>query len=102
MVVQFSVIPIGKEESLSDSVSHMVKIVDDSGLPYSLNAMGTVVEGTWDEVMGVIKKCKTEALKETARVFINISMDIRPGKPMDRMREKVCSVQKKSGLPLKQ
>ncbi|MFQ5480821.1 MAG: MTH1187 family thiamine-binding protein [Thermodesulfobacteriota bacterium] len=102
MIVQFSIVPIGTGESLSEFVSHIAGVVENSGLPYSLNAMGTVVEGRWEEVMALIKECKTRALKETGRAFINISMDVRPAKPMDRMREKVRSVQQKSGGRLKE
>ncbi|MFQ5427816.1 MAG: MTH1187 family thiamine-binding protein [Thermodesulfobacteriota bacterium] len=102
MVVQFSVIPIGAGESLSEFVSHIIGVVEDSGLPYSLTPMGTVVEGEWDEVMALLKGCETKALTETGRALINISMDIRPGRPMDRMREKVRSVEKRLAASLKE
>ncbi len=95
MIAQFSVIPIGKGESLSEVVSHITSVVKESGLPYSLGAMGTVVEGRWDEVMALIKRCKEEAMKEKGRVFINISIDVRPDKPMNRITEKIRSVEKR-------
>jgi len=97
MIAEFSIIPIGTEESLGEFVSLILKKVKASKLPYSLNAMGTVVEGEWDEVMALIKRCRAEALKVTARVFVNIAIDDRPGKPMDRMTAKVRSVEKRLG-----
>jgi len=101
MIAEFSIIPIGTEESLGEFVSLILKKVEASELPYSLNAMGTVVEGEWDEVMALIKECRAEALEVTARVFVNIAIDDRPGKPMDRMTEKVRSVEKRLGGKLK-
>jgi len=95
MIAEFSIIPIGTEESLGEFVSLILKKVEASGLPYSLNAMGTVVEGEWDEVMALVKECRTDALKKSGRIFVNISIDDRPGKPMDRMTEKVHSVEKR-------
>lgn len=100
MIVQFSVVPVGTGESLSEFVSHIIKIVKDSGLPYNLTAMGTIVEGEWDDIMALVKECRTKALKETGRVLINMTMDIRPDKPMDRISEKVRSVEKKLDRPL--
>jgi len=101
VIAQFSVIPIGAGESLGEFVALILKKVECSGLPYSLNAMGTVVEGQWDEVMALVKECRAEALKKTGRVFINMTIDERPAKPMDRMTEKVCSVKKRLGGALK-
>jgi len=101
MIAQFSVIPIGEGESLGEFVALIIKKVEKSGLPYSLNAMGTVVEGEWDEVMALIKECRAEAMQRAGRIFINISIDDRPAKPMDRMREKIRSVEDRLGVPLK-
>jgi len=95
MIAQFSVIPIGVGESLGEFVALIMKKVEISGLPYSLNAMGTVVEGEWEEVMTLIKECRAEAIQKTGRVFINISIDDRPAKPMNRMTEKIRSVEKR-------
>jgi len=50
MLVQFSIVPLGTGESVSQSVAEVIRIVDESGLPYRTNPMGTVVEGEWDEL----------------------------------------------------
>lgn len=97
MLAEFSIVPVGAGESIGDSIAGVIKIVDESGLPYRANAMGTVIEGEWDEVMGVIKKCHDEILKKTPRVMSNLSIDIRPSKPNDRITEKLKSVEKRLG-----
>ncbi len=101
MIAVFSLVPIGAGESLEEFVAIILKKVEASGLPYSLNAMGTVVEGEWDEVMDLIKECRSEGLKAAGRLFINISIDVRPGKPMDRITEKVRAVKKRLEAPKK-
>jgi uncharacterized protein (TIGR00106 family) len=96
MLTEFSIIPIGKGESLGDQIAKVLQIVADCGLPYKANPMGTVVEGNWDEVMALIKKCHNELLKDTGRLVTSITIDERPGKP-NRIEEKIKSVEKRLG-----
>ena len=56
ILLEFSMSPMDKGESVSDQVSRSLKIIDESGVPYRLNPMGTVLEGEFDEVMGVVSK----------------------------------------------
>ena len=55
MIAEISVIPIGEGIDLASYVARIVKIIDESGLDYKLNAMGTVVEGDSDRVFDLIK-----------------------------------------------
>lgn len=101
MLVEFSIVPIGTGESMGDTIASVLKIVDESGIPYKANAMGTVVEGSWDDCMGLIKKCHEEVMKKAPRLISNISVDLRPGKPQDRLTEKLKAVEKRLGKKLK-
>ncbi len=101
MLAEFSVIPIGKGESMGDAIASVLKLVDESGIPYKSNAMGTIVEGGWDEIMNLIKKCQEEVIKNAPRVITNIQIDLRPGKPQDRLTEKLRSVEKRLGRKIK-
>jgi uncharacterized protein (TIGR00106 family) len=94
MIVQFSIIPIGKGPSLSKDVAQVLKIVDKSGLRYKINPMGTVVEGKWDEVMQLIKSCHRSVLKNTERIVTTISIDDRKQKK-NRIEQKILSVEKR-------
>ncbi|WP_408998487.1 MTH1187 family thiamine-binding protein [Syntrophus buswellii] len=94
MLVQFSVVPLGTGESLSESVAEVIRLVDESGLPYRTNPMGTVIEGEWDAVIDLIRKCHEEALRSAPRVLTSLSIDDRPGKP-DRISGKIESVEKR-------
>jgi uncharacterized protein (TIGR00106 family) len=100
MLVEFSILPIGKGSSIGDEIAKVLKIVDSSGLPYKVNPMGTVVEGEWNNIMRLIKKCHDAVMKSGERVITTISIDDRKGKP-NRIEEKVKSVEKRLGKRLK-
>ena len=97
MLAEFNIVPIGSGESMGDHIAAVLRIVDESGLPYRANAMSTVVEGGWDEITGLVRRCHEEVLKKVPRVVINIQLDVRPGKPKDRITEKLKSVEKRLG-----
>ena len=100
MLAEFSIIPIGGGSSIGDQLAEVLKTVDASGLPYKVNPMGTVVEGEWDEVMNLIKKCHKIVMKSEDRVLTTISIDDRKGKP-NRIEEKVKSIERRIGKSLK-
>jgi len=100
VMVEFSVVPLGKGASLSGVISRVLKIVLESGVSYRANPMGTVLEGSWDEVMGVVKLCHDEAMKRGGRVVTSIKIDDRKG-VQDRMDKKLTSVERKLGKKLR-
>lgn len=100
MLVEFSIIPVGKGSSIGDDIAKVLKIVDASRLPYKINPMGTVVEGTWDQIMKLIKRCHNVVMKNGERVVTSISIDDRKGRT-GRIEEKVRSVEKRLGKTLR-
>ncbi|MGR3179435.1 MAG: MTH1187 family thiamine-binding protein, partial [Candidatus Anammoxibacter sp.] len=57
VLLEFSMSPLDKGESVSKYVAGSLDIIDKSGLDYRVNSMGTVIEGDWDEVFDVMKQC---------------------------------------------
>lgn len=100
MLTEFSIIPVGIGSSVGDQIAEVLKIVDASGLPYRINPMGTVVEGEWDDIMKLIKKCHETVLNTGERVITAISIDDRKGKP-NRIEEKIKSIERRLGKSLK-
>ncbi len=96
MVVNFSIVPIGKGSSLSIQIAEVLKIVDKSGINYKLHAMGTILEGDWDKILKLIKKCHKKILKNSDRVLTTITIDDRKDKT-NRIVGKVQSVERKMG-----
>lgn len=100
MLVEFSIIPLGSGSSIGDRLADVLKIVHSSGLRYKVNPMGTVVEGEWEEIFRLIKKCHKAALSHEERVLTNISIDDRKGK-RNRIEQKVKSVERRIGKKLR-
>ncbi len=100
MLVEFSVVPIGTGVSISPQIAKVLKIVAESGIHYKANPMGTVLEGEWDAVMGVVKKCHDVVMKDAERVLTTITIDDRKGKEA-RIEKKLESVEQKLGMKLK-
>jgi len=94
MLVEFSIVPIGKGASLGKDIAKVLKIVDSSGLSYKVNPMGTVVEGEWDDVMALIKKCHQTVLRGGERVVTSIKIDDRK-KHCNMIEEKVKSLEQR-------
>ncbi|MBI3585096.1 MAG: MTH1187 family thiamine-binding protein [Nitrospinae bacterium] len=100
VLLEFSMSPLGKGESVSKYVARSLDIIDKSGLKYRLNPMGTVIEGEWDEVFNVVKKCYERMKKDCHRISVTIKVDYRKGKE-SRIQKKVNSVEKKLHRKLK-
>lgn len=100
MVVEFSLIPIGVGVPMAKRLAKVMRLIDDSGLDYRVGAMGTSVEGTWDEVLRLIKKCHQAMLTKAPRVLTHITIDDRKGTKA-RLTGKVRSVIQKSRRTLR-
>ena len=100
MLVEFSVVPIGSGVSVSPQIARVLKIVAESGVNYKANPMGTVLEGDWDSVMAVVKKCHDAVMKDAERALTRITIDDRKGMEA-RIEKKLASVEQKLGMKLK-
>jgi uncharacterized protein (TIGR00106 family) len=92
MIAAFSITPLGTGDSVSESVADAVRIVRASGLPNETNAMFTNLEGEWDDVMGVIKRCVERVVEDAPRVSVVIKIDHRAG-VTDGLHAKVDAVE---------
>ena len=99
VLLEFSLYPTDKGESVSDYVKRNLEIIDASGLPYKLGPMGTTLEGEWDQVMAVVKACHDRMVEDCARVACQIKTDYRKGKT-GRLEGKVNTLIEKTGLDL--
>ena len=94
VIINFSIFPLDKGDSLSSYVARAIKIIDRSGLPYELTAMGTSIEGEYSEVMDVVGRCFQALEKDCNRVYLALKADYRKG-PAGRLKGKVESVKHK-------
>lgn len=99
ILVEFSIVPLGKGASVSPVVARVLKIVAESGISYKANPMGTVLEGEWDQVMAIIRACHQEVMKDADRAVTSIKIDDRKGGE-ERIGKKLESVEQKLGMTL--
>ncbi len=71
MLLELSVLPKGKSPHVSDAAAGLGKIIDSSGLYHQTKNKGTVLEGTWEQLMAVAKKCHDEVMK-TNEQFVTV------------------------------
>ncbi|MDO4927695.1 MAG: MTH1187 family thiamine-binding protein [Corynebacterium sp.] len=97
MIIAFSVAPTetpSTKAEMADAVAAAVAVVRESGLPNETNAMFTLLEGEWDEVMKVVKEATQAVLAVSPRVSLVLKADIRPGYT-NQITQKVTSVEQR-------
>ncbi len=94
VLLEFSMSPLGKGESVGKYVARSLDIIDKSGVAYRLNPMGTVLEGEWEDVFSVVQQCYERMSKDCNRISCTIKVDYRKGHS-GRLQSKVASVEQK-------
>ena len=100
VLLEFSMFPLGKGESLSRFVARSLDIIDRSGLDYRCHSMGTILEGEFDQVIDVVRQCFQAMADDCDRIECSIKLDYRKGR-RGRLEAKVSSVEGKLGRPLR-
>ncbi len=99
MLIQLTVVPLGGDIHLSDEIAEVLKMVDDSGLPYQLTPSGTCIEGEWDEVMELVRQCHERVRRDSPHVITTIRIEDDQG-ATDKLRRNITSVEEKAGRKL--
>ncbi len=98
VLLEFSMFPTDKGESVSPFVSQVIEMIRESGVSYRLSPMGTTIETeTLAQATALVEQAY--AILEQAgckRVYSSLKLDIREGE-MGRMRGKIASVEEKIG-----
>ena len=92
VTVDLCVIPIGVGVSLSKYVAACQDVIAEAGLDSALHAYGTNIEGEWDEVFAVIKRCHQIVHEMGApRITTNLRLGTRSDRAQS-LSDKVQSV----------
>jgi len=101
VLVDFSMFPTDKGESVSPYVSRIIKMIDESGIDYKLSPMGTTFEvATIEEALEIINKAYKLLEPDCNRVYSVVKFDIRKGKD-NRLKQKIESVERNIGKEVK-
>ena len=101
MLAELSIVPLGRGEHLSDALAEILDVVDRSGIRYKFTPCGTCLEGEWDEVFAVVRKCYERMKKDCNRISCSIKIDYRKGHA-GRLVTKVASIEKQWKRAVKQ
>jgi len=95
VLLEFSMFPTDKGESVSAYVSQVIKMIRDSGVDYQLTPMGTIIEtATMAEALEIIGKAYAVLdAQDCNRVYSSLKFDIRKGKD-NRLAGKINAVRK--------
>jgi len=95
VIVDFCLVPMGVGVSVSRHVAACQTIIEEAGLVHRMHAYGTNIEGPWDEVFAVVKRCH-EAVHAMGAPRINTTLKV--GTRTDReqsMDDKMASVEER-------
>lgn len=92
-IVEISVVPVGTgNPGISSYIRAALEIIKNSGLNYSVNPMGTCIEGDWDAIFTTVRKIHDQlAEMGCTRLVTTIKIDDRRDRHQT-MQDKVSRV----------
>ena len=97
ILLNFAMFPTDKGASVSQYVSKVIRYIDESGVPYKLNPMGTTIETeTMEEALKIVQGAYDILEPVSERIYSAITIDARKGKS-NRMAGKIASIESKIG-----
>ncbi|MCP3671788.1 MAG: MTH1187 family thiamine-binding protein [Gammaproteobacteria bacterium] len=98
VLLEFSMFPTDKGESVSQYVSQVIKMIHDSGISYQLTPMGTIIEtNDMGQALSLVQAAY-DILDQAGcnRIYSSLKLDIRKSKN-NRLQGKLKSVREKIG-----
>jgi uncharacterized protein (TIGR00106 family) len=99
-LLEFSIYPLDRGESVSPYVARCLEIIDHSGLDYQCHAMGTILEGNLDQLFTVVRECFDALQTDCDRIECVMRLDYRRDY-VGQLHAKVASVEEKLGHPVR-
>lgn len=95
VMIDFCIVPLGVGVSLSPYIAECQRVLQQADVRYTMHAYGTNIEGEWDDVFAVVKRCHERVHALGAP---RISTMLKVGTRTDRqqtMEDKIESVNAK-------
>ena len=101
VLLEFSMFPTDKGESISAYVSRILTFIDGSGVTYRLTPMGTIIETeALDEALRILEGAYKCLEPDCKRVYASAKLDIRKDRKSG-LTQKIESVEKQAGKKLR-
>jgi len=95
VLMEFAIFPTDKGISVSNDVSKVIKMIKESGFPYQLTAMGTLIETqTVAEAMKIVENAAEILQQNSNRIYSTLKLDIKKG-AHNMLQNKVKSIEEK-------
>lgn len=99
MLAEVSIVPLERGAHLSRDLGEILRIIDESGLPYCLTPSGTCLEGEWAEVMDLVKRCHDHARLNSSHVMTTVRIEDEEG-ATDKLNDNIAAVERAAGRSL--
>ena len=99
MLIELSITPLGRGTHLSRDLADILKIIDESDIRYALTPFGTCLEGEWDEIMTLVRRCHDQARSVSKHELTTIRIEDEEG-VNDKLITNVASVERVAGRKL--
>ena len=98
VLLEFAMFPTDQGESVSAYVSRVIEMIRETGIPYQLTPMGTILETeTLEQALAVVQQAGAVLGQAGCnRIYSSLKLDIRKGKS-NRLQGKVASIQERIG-----
>jgi uncharacterized protein (TIGR00106 family) len=100
MLAELTITPLGRGTHLSADLARILKIIDESQIRYTLTPFGTCLEGTWDEIMSVVRHCHEQARSFSQHVLTTIRLEDDAG-VNDKLIQNVAALERRAGHELR-
>lgn len=94
MLFELTIVPLTGKGHISHEIAEALKIIDAAGLSYRLTPTGTCLEGTWDEVMPVVRRCHDHIRERASYVMTTITIEDKEG-AQNMLEHNIASVEEK-------
>jgi len=99
LLCELTVIPLGTDVHISDELARVLELVDASGLAYQLGPAGTCIEGSWEELLPLVRACHDRARESSKHVITILKIEDDEGQ-RDKIRRNVESVERQADRTL--
>jgi uncharacterized protein (TIGR00106 family) len=79
VIAEIRITPVGADVSFARLVARVVEALAETPLSYQVNAMGTAVEGSLDEILDGFRRVHERVRKQSERVLMELAIDDRAG-----------------------
>jgi len=97
ILLEFSMFPTDKGGSVSEDVSRVIHMIRESGVPYKLTAMGTIIETeSMEQALDIVQRAYDLLSEDAGRIYSSLKIDAR-GDKTNRLTGKIESIEGKIG-----